>query len=232
MSSFGSGKYLTISGMVAGDRIRVKFTPTNNYSVPTAEEYWYDARGVDGTGYGIIKTTGSWYKSGFTLRIGGVAQDPVNSSTVVSGVEVELDLSGAGTGSVFNLFANSAGIDGTTLSTDAIDIYDSAGTTLLHSFDISNPTQSVINDSVGSSTLTLHGFTFGSAITDIDGDNAVYPGQTATINMTADGDTAVSVTLGGSACTLTGSATATTRPVVIPTNLPYGTHQLAVEIPA
>ena len=70
------------------------------------------------------------------------------------------------------------------------------------------------------------------AITNIDGDDAVYPGQTSTINMTAGGDTAINPTLGGSACTLTGTATATTRPVVIPTDLPYGLHQLAVEIPA
>lgn len=70
------------------------------------------------------------------------------------------------------------------------------------------------------------------AITNIDTDNAVYPGQTATINMTAGGDTATTATLGGSACTLTGTATATTRPVIIPTDLPYGLHQLAVEVSA
>lgn len=78
-------------------------------------------------------------------------------------------------------------------------------------------------------TATITPTADNAVVINIDGDNVVYPNQTATIHMTADGDTATTVTLGGSACTLTGTATATTRPVIIPTDLPYGLHQLIVE---
>ncbi len=69
----------------------------------------------------------------------------------------------------------------------------------------------------------------GPSITNIDIDNDVYPNQTAIIAMSEGADTATSVTLGDSVCTFTGTATTTERPVIIPINLPYGTHELLVD---
>ena len=68
------------------------------------------------------------------------------------------------------------------------------------------------------------------SITNIDGDNIVAIGQQAVITMSDSANTATRVTLGGVEQIIDAGATDTVLPVTVGGDLPYGVHQLAVEI--
>lgn len=67
-------------------------------------------------------------------------------------------------------------------------------------------------------------------ISSIDGDNDVYPGQDVNINIASLGDTAIRVRLGGEDQVINNGATDTSIPITIGGDLPYGLHQLQVEL--
>ena len=156
-----------LEGVTNNQNVVVRFTLGAAYEDFTGtSRYLIDTRVIAGTGYlGTNAANSSIFRSAITLDANDVNQSALDSTIGASGVEIDLNVPSAENDGTIKLFSRNNDVEYNKITTSQIDVYDSAGTTLLHSFDLTAPSSAIVNDSVGSAALTLAGFTFATGPT-------------------------------------------------------------------
>ena len=196
MSAFnGIDQNCLLESITTGQIIKLRFTLIDAYEDFTGtSRYIMDSRVVAGTGYlGTNAGNSTIFRSSTILKADGVTQSSLDSTIGAANVEIELTIPSAENDGTIKLFSRNNDVEYNKINTTQIDVYANDGTTLLHSFDLTNPTQAVVNDSVGSATLTLAGFTFATGPT-ITGPDSTTEGS-ATVAAGTDLDTVTTFSL-------------------------------------
>ena len=200
-----------LEGITSSETVDIRFVLDAAYEDFTGiNRYILDAREVGGTGYfGTYANNSSVFNSGAFLKVDGVSKSSLDSTIGALGVELGLAITSAANDGTINLFSKNDDTEFVKISTSKIEVWNDARTTLFHSFDLSAPASSTINDTVGSATLTLVGFTFGVTVTGPD----ITTEGSATVATGTDLDTVTTFSLisgSNSVVQTIDSATATT----------------------
>lgn len=234
----GVDQYIKIDNGPVNVNYWVYLTLSSDYPAFTgSSRYIYDGRFGIGESYcyspASSDTVQRWDLQ--NVRVDGVGTSNVlNPTTCPSGSVLGFQVVGSAenTGE-FTLLSRFDATQLLALSVDKVEIYANDNVTLIHSFDLLNPTSANITDSVGSANLTLYGFTFGPTINNIT--NPITTGDNATLTGNFPGATLgnTTVTQDGVALTVV-SANETTIVVttvdVESSSLKYGTHTFEVTI--
>lgn len=165
MATFnGIDQYMQVTNGPSGVNYWVYLTLSSDYpSFTGTNRYIHDGRLGGGTSY-FLSQANSDNTSRLDLqdtRVNGSNQSVLNPTTCPSGSVISYRPTDSATNTgIFNLCARHTAEDFLAISIDLVEIYANDNTTLLHRFDITNPTSENIVDSVGSANLTLYGFTF------------------------------------------------------------------------
>lgn len=121
---------------------------------------------------------------------------------------------------VNTLLVNSDKNDALTVAYSDITTAESVDLSFTNAFQRDNATSAFFIGDFEPATIS---------IINIDGDNAVYPGQSTDITTDSGADSVHKVTLGGVEQNIEVGATSITIPITIGYSLPYGTYDLTVE---
>lgn len=163
----GVDQYADITGINNGTGYRIRLTMAADYQAPTASvRCLYSASG-GGTG-NILHSANNDNIS--RTNVDNVAVDTVgisslNGTTCPSGSILSWRHH-TNSSTSCRLFANSALTQYVGATVTLVEIWNRANSTLLHSFDLSSPSSTTVNDSVGSAVLTLQNITIASFVID------------------------------------------------------------------
>lgn len=168
MADFSGGKYAVLSSLALVSNCYIRIYMGANWVVTNSGVIInnFNEGGASEAVQGSSSSTVFGSGDVLTIGIDGGSNDDWNSTSLQTGSYGFFRVFGDFvTNQGFRLFADESGANGQPQNVTLVEVRNSSNTTLIHSFDLSNPTSDTISDSVGSGVLTLVGFSFGPTLT-------------------------------------------------------------------